>query len=94
MEHSDGISTYGNRRQSVPSGNILTKKEYLCALMVDELRWNWNGYFALPRVKYGQCSSRRSFGKDIRTFPVFILKKHCQIGDLPTCLKILPTQVR
>ena len=36
MEHSNGISTYGNRRQSVQAGTVLTKKEYLCALMVDE----------------------------------------------------------
>ena len=26
MEHSDGISTYGNRRQSVPSGNSSYEK--------------------------------------------------------------------
>ena len=26
MEHSNGISTYGNRRQSVPSGNSSYEK--------------------------------------------------------------------
>ena len=33
------------------AGTVRTKKEYLCALMVDEQRWRWNGCHALPWVK-------------------------------------------
>ena len=56
MEHSNGISTYGNRRQSVQAGTVLTKKRILVRVngrrVTLELEWVLLDFLKVVRMVF------------------------------------------
>ena len=64
LEHSNGISTYGNRRQSVPSGNSSYEKRKLVLVngkwVTLELEWSINNAYLWQKKVHLQLSHTAS----------------------------------
>lgn len=88
MKHSNRVSTYKNKRQSIPNRDTSYEKTMRIIRVTLELEWIL-------------CTSSRREGtvhlaKVVRAGYSYIscLTKHGQIGDFSSCHKILPPQVR